>query len=124
MAKTVDIDQLDRLKAQGAPIVDVLPQESYRRGHLPGAVNVPLDASGFDERIQEVAPDKETPVVLYCRDPACKASPAAAHILEDHLGYQDVRHFPEGLVGWRRAGRDLEGAGPKPLHLEDLKGND
>lgn len=124
MVQEVDVDTVDRLLQEEVPVVDVLGPESYGRQHLPGAVNVPVDGDDFEDRVQEVAPDKEAPVVVYCRDPECQASPAAAHVLEDHLGYQDVRLFHGGLVAWRRSGRPFEGKGPRKVSLEELKGRE
>jgi rhodanese-related sulfurtransferase len=45
-------------------LVDALPEDAYRAGHLPGANNVPYD------RVRELAPerlpDKEAEIVVYC----------------------------------------------------------
>ncbi len=49
MARNIDRDEVRRLMAQGAQIVDVLPAREYGEDHLPGAVS--------------------RPVVVYCADP-------------------------------------------------------
>ena len=45
-------------------IVEALPEETFRRGHIPGAIRVP------DEPIEQWAsrllPDKQREVVSYC----------------------------------------------------------
>ena len=45
-------------------LVETLPQESYRKAHLPGAINLPPD------RVQELAPrllpDRSAEIVVYC----------------------------------------------------------
>lgn len=119
MVRTSDVAEVERFLAQGRPVVDVLPADSFRRVHIPGAKSAPLEEEDFDERIQEVAPDKDGPVVVYCSDPECQASPKAADIMEARLGYRDVRHFEGGLAGWRRSGREFEGEGRKRLHAKD-----
>ena len=58
-------------------IVEVLPEEYYRKFHLPGAKNIPLNES-FDEEIQKAVPEKGASVILYCQDEDCSASPKAA----------------------------------------------
>lgn len=42
-------------------LLEVLPEESYRSGHLPGAIQ-------FQDmgRVDEVIPDKGTEVIAYC----------------------------------------------------------
>ena len=48
----------------GYRLIDVREKEEYREGHLPGSVSVPR---GFlDMRIEDVVPDKDAPVILYC----------------------------------------------------------
>ena len=48
----------------GALLVDVRTPEEFAAGHLPGAVNIPLDQ--LPKRFDEIGrPDR--PVVVYCR---------------------------------------------------------
>ena len=44
-------------------IIDVRTREEFSCGHVPGALNVPLDQL---DRVQQLVPDKEAPVYLYC----------------------------------------------------------
>jgi hypothetical protein len=44
-------------------VVEVLDEKYYRKFHLPGAINVPLDAD-FDKHIQNQVPEKSLPVVV------------------------------------------------------------
>jgi len=53
-----------QLVAAGARLVDVRSPEEYARGHLPGAVNIPVQE--LDRRMAEVGP-RDGEVVLYCR---------------------------------------------------------
>jgi rhodanese-related sulfurtransferase len=65
MAREIDRDEVQRLMARGAQIVDVLPAREYGEDHLPGAVNLPL------RRIEAEAAralDPSRPVVVYCAD--------------------------------------------------------
>jgi phage shock protein E len=50
---------------EGALIVDVRTPEEYASGHYPGAVNIPVDE--IERRMNELGPDKNRPIVLYCR---------------------------------------------------------
>ena len=49
---------------KGARVIDVRSQGEFQRGHLPDAVNVPLDRLRDD--ISQLAPDKEQPLLLHC----------------------------------------------------------
>ena len=65
MPSNVTREDVLRLVADGAQLVDVLPREAYDELHLAGAVSIPLRELG------ERAPDEldpEKPVVTYCND--------------------------------------------------------
>ena len=42
MPRDIDRDDVRRLRAEGAQLVEVLPASEYEEDHLPGAVNLPL----------------------------------------------------------------------------------
>ena len=105
--QTISRDKTNELISDdGIAIVDVLSAEKFNDYHLPGAVNVPLGEQ-FDEQIQEVVPDKSTPVLVYCYDSDCDASPKAARRL-DKLGYETVYDYEAGKVDWKEAGLPVE----------------
>lgn len=87
-------------------VIEALPAESFEKYHLPGAINVPLDDQ-FDENIQKAAPDKSQPVLVYCMDADCDASPKAAKRMEE-LGYSNVYDYEAGKVDWKEAGLTVE----------------
>jgi phage shock protein E len=65
MAQGIDNARVLQLLADGAQIVEVLPDDEYREEHLPGAINIPLkrlDATGA------AILDRKRPVVVYCWD--------------------------------------------------------
>jgi len=67
MPKDVDREELQRMIAAGAQLVEVLPAEEYAEDHLPGAISIPLrhiDAEGTSEL------DKARAVIVYCWDVA------------------------------------------------------
>jgi rhodanese-related sulfurtransferase len=61
----VDLEQLDRLLAAGAQLAEALPEEDYRKAHLPGALSLPLRELNA-ERAEAL--DRGRPVVVYCWD--------------------------------------------------------
>jgi rhodanese-related sulfurtransferase len=99
--------QVQRLLAsQHARLVEVLPEPYFRKAHLPGAINVPLDDE-FDQHIQEAVPDKDAAVIVYCADINCQLSPQAAEHL-DRLGYVKVFDYKAGKADWQQAGLPVE----------------
>jgi rhodanese-related sulfurtransferase len=67
VAREVDREQVRRLMAQGAQVVDVLPAREYGEDHLPGAINLPLRQ--IEAEASRVL-DTSRPVIVYCWDSA------------------------------------------------------
>jgi rhodanese-related sulfurtransferase len=103
----IDRQQLQRMMDEGAvTVVEVLGRDQYDDFHLPGAVNVPL-GDDFGEAIQAAVPNKHEPVVVYCWDEDCDASPKAAKRMEQ-LGYDRVYDYVAGKADWRAAGKPID----------------
>jgi len=47
-------------------LLEALPEKSYWRSHLPGAINLPPGQSG---QAEELVPNKEAEVVVNCASP-------------------------------------------------------
>jgi rhodanese-related sulfurtransferase len=65
MARDIALPELERLIADGAQLVEVLPEPDYAKAHLPGAINIPLKQL-TPESAEQL--DRDRPVVLYCFD--------------------------------------------------------
>lgn len=63
-------------------IIDVRTREEFSCGHVPGALNIPLNQIN---QVQELVPNKEAPVYLYCASGG--RSMMAAGMLK-RMGYQ------------------------------------
>jgi rhodanese-related sulfurtransferase len=85
-------------------LVDVLSPESYARGHLPGAINIPV--SDVEREAPATLPE-DAVIVVYCASFECQASPAAARKLEE-MGYTSVTDYEGGLAAWKDADYPLE----------------
>jgi rhodanese-related sulfurtransferase len=77
--------QARELVQAGARLVDVRTPGEFAGGHLPGAVNIPVDE--LDGRLGELQP-KEGAIVLYCR--SGRRSAIAARTLKA-AGFAEVR---------------------------------
>ena len=101
----ISISEVRALAAsKKAVIIDVNGSESFKEGHVPGA----LDFDSVKGKLDSVLPsDKSTLVVAYCGGPKCKAYQAAAEAATK-LGYKNVKHMSAGISGWKKAGEKLE----------------
>jgi len=100
--EAVTADELaGRLDDPGIVIVDVRSADAHARGHVPGAVSVPL--AELRDRLDELPRDRE--IVAYCGGPYCVVSPEAVRLLRDH-GFR-ARPLDGGLTRWRRTGGRL-----------------
>lgn len=107
--KPIDRRQVEEIigSRRDAVLIEALPEESFREYHLPGAVNVPVNDQRFERKVLEVAPHKDAPIIVYCQDECCDASPRAAEHLEA-LGYREVYDYQAGKADWRAAGNPVE----------------
>jgi rhodanese-related sulfurtransferase len=65
MPKPIDREGVQRLVAQGAQLVEVLPRPEYEEEHLAGAINIPLKELNRETARQL---DRSRPVIVYCND--------------------------------------------------------
>lgn len=91
-------DLLAGLREGTVALLDVRPQEEYQAGHLPDAINIPLNE--LETMLDALPRDRE--IVAYCRGPYCVLSHEAVERLRK-LGFR-VRRFDEGFPEWKAAG--------------------
>jgi molybdopterin/thiamine biosynthesis adenylyltransferase/rhodanese-related sulfurtransferase len=84
-------------------LVDVREDSERATGYLGGSVQVRMGE--LDSRIEEVAPDRSRPVLLYCAVGA--RSLFAAQKLRAQ-GYADAVSVAGGIEAWRQAGFPIE----------------
>ena len=104
MPGQIDTETTRAMAEAGAQLVEVLPEEAYRREHLPGAVSLPLAEIARAPKVL----DTTRPVIAYCHGHQCDLSPRAAAHLE-LLGFLDVYDYVDGKVAWLGEGLPSEG---------------
>ena len=92
------LDQGERLG-----LLDVREQDEVQHGMVPGAP--PQSRAHFESRVEDVVPEKDGPLVVYCASGVRSAF--AAKTLKD-LGYSDVVSMTGGFVRWKDLGYDFE----------------
>lgn len=91
--KIVDSAQLVAAQAKGAQVVDVRTTGEYQLGHIPGAVNVPVDQ--FQATAQSW--DRKATYVVYCA--SGERSAEAVKIMQS-MGFKSIDHFNKGIGAW------------------------
>lgn len=84
-------------------LLDVRENEEVRNGIIPGADH--LSRAHFESRVEDVLPDKEAPVVVYCATGV--RSVFAAKTLSE-LGYSDVSSMSGGFTRWKDLGYEFD----------------
>lgn len=94
--RKVDSAGLTAAKNAGAKIVDVRSPGEFELGHIPGAVNVPV------ETLQQAAAgwDKNADYVLYC---ASGARSAEGQSIMQSMGFKNVGDLTGGIANWTGA---------------------
>jgi thiosulfate/3-mercaptopyruvate sulfurtransferase len=118
--RVVSTEELKSWLDQKKPmlIVDTMPfEDSYKKQHVPGAVNfvfpVPemeqMDAETRTRFEKLLGPDKERTIVFYCGFTKCTRSHNGA-MWAVRLGYKNVYRQPGGIKAWVQAGYPTESA--------------
>lgn len=93
---------LQRARDGLVTVLDVRPPEEFAAGHLPGAVNIPLNE--LESRLTDLDPARE--VVAYCRGPHCVlAFDAVARLRQQGL---QAKRLQDGYPEWKAAGLPVE----------------
>jgi rhodanese-related sulfurtransferase/DNA-binding transcriptional ArsR family regulator len=95
--------ELARRAKQGlVTVLDVRPAKEFAAGHLPGAINVPVEDLG--KRLKQFPKGRE--VVAYCRGPYCLLSVDAVALLRTK-GFK-ARRLQDGFPEWKASGLPVE----------------
>lgn len=86
---------IEKAKKGEVVVLDVRPQDEYRSGHLPYAVNMPLQ--DLPRRAADLPKSKE--IIAYCKGSHCLQASEAVKILRKK-GYKATR-IRAGITDWR-----------------------
>jgi len=95
---------VDEVSAHQPPhLIDVRESDEHQEGFIPGAVWIPRGK--LELRIEDVVPDRQAEIVLYCA--GGNRSALAAKSLGE-LGYDKVSSMVGGYGAWKKAGLPTE----------------
>lgn len=94
MSLDINREIQEYFNTKGAYLLDVRVPQEYKDGHIPGSINVPLEAI---EKIEVLVRQKDTPVFVYCQTGTrgWKAIEAM-----EQMGYTRVKDIG-GIAGYR-----------------------
>ena len=100
----LSMDEVKTKLGQGGLILlDCRTEKEFKKGHLPGALNVPRGKVEF--LIEKKVNNYDTPLVVYCKSGgrACLTSCTLAD-----MGYTNVSSMKDGFSAWTKAGNPVE----------------
>lgn len=87
----------------GYQLIDVRTAQEYAQGHIPGAINIPIDS--LPQSVAQI--DKTKGVAVYC---ATGARSLNAKQFLAAQGYKDVVNLTQGIASW--TGQTVQGTAP------------
>ncbi len=93
---------LKRSKQGIVTVLDVRPAQEFAAGHLPGAINVPVE--DLTKYMRSFPKGRE--VIAYCRGPYCLLSVDAVALLRTK-GFK-ARRLEDGFPEWKASGLPVE----------------
>ena len=92
-------------------VIDTRSPDAWRAGHVPFAVNLPLEQMG--RRLGELASAQDRQVAVIDEDP--ERVKRALTILSQ-AGFRSLVTASGGMSAWRASGKKLETANDSPIH--------
>lgn len=87
-----------KYKSDKVVLLDVRPEKEYQNGHIPGAINIPVEQ--LKSSLHRFKKNKE--IITYCRGPFCVFADEAVDILTRN-GFR-ARRLEEGFPDWKLNG--------------------
>lgn len=103
---TIGVEEARKLVGNGAVVVDVREESTYVSGHIPDALNIPLNE--LPQHAADLPEDRDTPVLSVCQ----RGNLSLSGVLYlQSLGYRNARSIDGGTNAWAESGYPIE-AGP------------
>ena len=89
------------IQTGGVVLIDARYRGDYERGHLPGAISVPINStSAARAEILEGIP-RDQPTIVYCQSKNCRFDETmAVELARD--GFRNIRLFVGGWSEWEK----------------------
>jgi len=102
--KNVDVAGFEKLRADKKNVVlDVRTKEEYAAGHIPGAVNIDVNAPDFQEKVTKL--DKGKTYLVHC---AAGGRSVKACGKLSQIDFPKLYNLEGGFKAWEKAGNKPE----------------
>ena len=104
LVRRVNVDEFEKLWQDKKNVVlDVRTKKEFENGHIPGAINLDVNAADFDHKVAELQKDKV--YLVHC---AAGVRSARACDKMSRLGFSHLIDLAPGFKGWEKAGKQVE----------------
>ncbi|BAI81388.1 rhodanese domain protein [Deferribacter desulfuricans SSM1] len=95
-----------KLLDKGVLFVDARPALKWKKGTIPGAINIPDTKFMRDPNpyLNVLPEDKNAPIVVFCAGYHCIKSHNVARLLKEKFGYKKVYVYAGGVPEWKAKG--------------------
>ena len=94
----LSVDEIRQVDSETpVTLIDARFQRDFQRGHIDGAISVPVDLQPSELELALSGIPRSQPVVVYCQSRGCEFDERVAVRLAEE-GFSDIRIFPGG---WR-----------------------
>ena len=102
--RKVDVDEFEKLWQNRTNVVlDVRTQKEFAAGHIPGALNLDVNAPDFGEKVSAL--DKKAVYLVHC---AAGMRSARACEKMRGMGFEHLIDLAPGFKGWEKAGKPVQ----------------
>src|SRR5437879_5373183 len=102
--KNVDVAGFEKLRADKKNVVlDVRTQKEFEAGHIPGAVNIDVNAADFPEKVARL--EKNKTYLVHC---GAGVRSVKACDKMSHLAFPKLYNLEGGFKAWETAGNKPE----------------
>src|SRR6266545_7743282 len=102
--KNVDVAEFEKLRADKKHVVlDVRTQKEFEAGHIPGAINIDVNAPDFQDRVAKL--EKTRTYLVHC---GAGVRSAKACDKMSHLAFPKLYNLEGGMKAWENAGHKPE----------------
>ena len=105
-------EMFKQAQMNGAIIIDIRREDEWKKtGIIDGAITITaFGESGnihpeFQKKFLNIAPSEKTPIMLYCH--VGGRTNSLGNALINQLGYSNVSHLTNGIVGWLADGNKI-----------------
>jgi rhodanese-related sulfurtransferase len=102
--KDVGVEEFEKMwKEKKGVVLDVRTKKEFEEGHIPGSVNIDINALDFEKRISEL--DKGKTYLVHC------ASGVRSVRACDKMGrmeFKELYNLQGGMKAWQKAGKVVE----------------